>query len=289
MAVTITVGTTSGLNYHQYLGTSTSSFLYGHAANPAYGEFYGSGHTIFGGPQHLIAASAVDTTTSTTEKGVLSSGDFDYTFASHTLDGTLDSVAFGYGPTLNTAGVGGVDSYVTLDTTTELTIDGLDLTTSGAGANTVHSILYGFINGTTAPLTSYLASLTSGVEFNGNAGNDTFTGYGYADRITGGGGADALAGGGGADVFVYAAGDSTLSAYDTISDFDANANDTIDLSGLSLSGGFSSGGAAADSAWLQVIGGVSNIFADADGNGSADFRIRLTGLSGTIDAADFAF
>lgn len=285
MAATITVGTSAGLNYDQYLGTSSSSFIYGHTANPAYGEFYGTGHTVFGGPQHLIAASAVDGTVSPTEKGVLATGDFDYSLSTHTLDGTLNQVEFGYGPKLNSAGLLGVDSYVTLDTATELTIGGLNLTTSGSGANTVHSILYGFISDTAAPLTSYLATITSGVEFYGNAGNDTFTGYGYADKITGAGGADTLAGGGGADVFIYGAlSDSTFASFDMIAGFDANAVDKIDLDALNLTGGFSAG-AAANSAWFA--GGY--VFFDTTGNTGADGRIRLTSLSGTVDASDFIF
>ena len=100
MAVTLTVGTAAGLNYDQYLGTSSSSFLYGHTANPAYGEFYGTGHSVSGGPQHLVSGSAVDGTVSPTEKAVLAAGDFDYTFGTHTLDGTLNKVEFGYGPAL---------------------------------------------------------------------------------------------------------------------------------------------------------------------------------------------
>ncbi|WP_454915924.1 M10 family metallopeptidase C-terminal domain-containing protein [Xanthobacter sediminis] len=210
MTITITVGTTAGLNYDEFLGATSSSFLYGHTADPAYGEFYGTGHTIFGGPQHLVAASPVDGTATSTEKGVLATGDFDYTFATHTLDGTLNRVEFGYGPRLNTAGAGGADSYVTLDSGTALTIDGLNLTTSGAGTDTVHSILYGFISDTAEPLTSYLAAIADGVEFYGNSGNDTFTGYGHDDIINGAGGADVLNGAGGNDTIIGGAGNDTL-------------------------------------------------------------------------------
>jgi len=256
MAVTITVGTTAGLNYDEYLGTSASSFLYGHTANPAYGEFYGTGHTVFGGPQHLIAASAVDGTVTTTEKAVLATGDFDYTFSTHTLDGTLNKVEFGYGPKLNTAGLLGADSYVTLDTATELTIDGLNLTTSGPGTDTVHSILYGFISDTAAPLTSYLATLTSGVEFYGNAGGDTFTGYGYNDVISGGGGADTLNGAGGNDTIDGGLGNDAIdggSGIDTVTFAASGSSVTV-----SLSAGTSSGGLGSD-----TLANVENVIGSA--------------------------
>lgn len=303
MTVTITVGTAAGLNYDEFLGTSSSSFLYNHTANPAYGEFYGTAHNIFGGPQHLLAASAVDGTVSTTEKAVLATGDFDYNFNGHTLDGTLNKVEFGYGPKLNTAGVLGADSYVTLDTSTQLTIDGLDLTSTGPGANTTHSILYGFISDTAAPLTSYLATLTSGLTFVGNAGADTFTGYGYDDIISGGGGADTLNGAGGNDTINGGAGTDTLtgstgndtfvfssvahssvSLFDTITQFVAG-EDKINVSALNLSGGFSASGPAVDSIWYDSTAG--KLFADFGGTPAADFAIAISSLSGAFSASDF--
>jgi hypothetical protein len=244
MAVTITVGTAAGLNYDDYLSTSSTSFLNGHVANPAYGEFYGTAHSAFGGPQHLVAGSAVDGTATSTEKGVLATGDFDYNFNGHTLDGTLNKVEFGYGPKLNNAGLLGADSYVTLDSGTDLTIDGLNLTTTGAGANTTHSILYGFINDTAVPLTTYLASLTSGVEFYGNAGNDTFTGYGYNDIISGGAGADTLNGAGGDDIVNGGLGNDAMNG--------GAGSDTLDYSsataqvGVNLNAGTSTGALGSD-------------------------------------------
>lgn len=315
MAVTITVATTAGLNYDEFLGTGSGAFLAGHAANPAYGEFYGTGHTIFGGPQHLLAASVVDGTASSTEKAVLATGDFDYNFNGHTLDGTLNKLEFGYGPKLNTAGVAGADSYVTLDGSTSLTIDGLNLTTTGPGTNTTHSILYGFISDTAAPLTSYLATLTSGVEFIGNTGADTFTGYGYndvisggdgadtlrgaggndtinggagADVINGGAGIDVLTGGAGNDFFVFA---SALEADgDTIVDFNAGSAggfaDRFDLKGSGVTT-FSGTSAASNGIWYDSANG--KFFADADGDANADFSINAATISGTLGASDFIF
>ncbi|MBP1860534.1 calcium-binding protein [Rhizobium herbae] len=314
MAVTITVGTTAGLNYDDYLSTSSTSFLNGNVADPGYGEFYGTAHSVFGGPQHLVSSSAVDGTATPTEKGVLATGDFDYNFNGHTLDGTLNKVEFGYGPKLNTAGLLGADSYVTLDSGTDLTIDGLNLTTTGAGANTTHSILYGFISDTAVPLTDYLASLTSGVEFIGNTGNDTFTGYGYNDVISGGGGADTLrsaggndtinggagndiinggagidtlTGAGGNDIFVFVSAAEANS--DTIADFNAGTSsgfaDRLDLRGSSVTA--FSGAAANNSIWFDS--GSSKFFADTTGDATADFEINVASISGTLGGSDFIF
>ncbi len=282
MAVVITVGTTAGLNYDEYLGTSASSFLYGHAANPAYGEFYGTGHSVFGGPQHLVSGSAVDGTVTPTEKAVLATGDFDYAFGTHTLDGTLNKVEFGYGPKLNPAGLLGADSYVSLDTSTQLTIDGLNLTTAGGGANTVHSILYGFISDTAAPLTSYLATLTSGVEFRGNAGGDTFTGYGYDDVISGGGGADTLSGAGGNDTIDGGLGNDAIdggSGTDTVTYAGSGSAVTINLGTGAASGGLGTDTLANVE---NAIGSASNdtLFGGAAAN-------RLTGGAGN-DSFNFA-
>jgi len=62
------------------------------------------------------------------------------------------------------------------------------------------------------------------------AGSDQVEGTAFNDTIIGGTGADLLVGGGGNDIFRFAAGDSTTSAYDIITDFQA-ANDNLDLAG----------------------------------------------------------
>lgn len=292
MAVTITVGTAAGLNYDDYLSTSATSFLNGHVANPAYGEFYGTAHSVFGGPQHLVSGSAVDGTATSTEKGVLATGDFDYNFNGHTLDGTLNKIEFGYGPKLNSAGLIGVDSYVTLDSGTDLTIDGLNLTSTGAGANTTHSILYGFISDTAVPLTTYLASLTSGVEFYGNTGNDTFTGYGYNDKIDGRAGADTLNGAGGNDTVNGGLGNDTLDG--------GSGTDTLDYSSagtpvsVNLNAGTATGGLGSDtllnfenvivSAYNDTLtaGSAANSFTGGAGNDNFLFLTAVAANGDTI-------
>jgi Ca2+-binding RTX toxin-like protein len=69
-----------------------------------------------------------------------------------------------------------------------------------------------------------LIGLGDANQIDGLAGNDT---------ITGGAGADFLSGGTGADVFVYPQfGDSTLAAFDTITEFNVSAGDKIDVANV---------------------------------------------------------
>jgi Ca2+-binding RTX toxin-like protein len=66
----------------------------------------------------------------------------------------------------------------------------------------------------------------------GGAGADILTGGTQSSSFTGGGGIDSLTGGAGADTFVYGAvSDSTSTAHDNITGFDA-LNDKIDISAL---------------------------------------------------------
>jgi Ca2+-binding RTX toxin-like protein len=136
------------------------------------------------------------------------------------------------------------------------------------------------------------------------SGNDTVFGQSNDDEIHGGAGNDTLFGGGGNDVFVF---DSALDAttnVDTIKDFNANTVDEIHLensifTALSTTGvlnaanfNASAGGNAADgNDFVLYDTGNGNLYYDADGNGSGNkvlfAQIDLTGLSGTLNAADF--
>ncbi|MCW5735005.1 MAG: M10 family metallopeptidase C-terminal domain-containing protein [Enhydrobacter sp.] len=62
----------------------------------------------------------------------------------------------------------------------------------------------------------------------GMAGNDTLLGDDGDDKLTGGLGRDTMTGGNGADSFIFSAGDSPASLYDTITDF-VSGLDMIDL------------------------------------------------------------
>ncbi|MFZ4688395.1 MAG: M10 family metallopeptidase C-terminal domain-containing protein [Polymorphobacter sp.] len=133
--------------------------------------------------------------------------------------------------------------------------------------------------------------------FSGN-GNDVITGSRNGDTISGRGGADTLTGGGGNDLFLYTnITDSTAAARDMITDF--ATGDRIDLSRIdAITGGTDDGftliGAAAFSnvaGQLRVNslgGGIFAVEGDTNGDGAADFSIRLTNIDAhTITAADF--
>jgi Ca2+-binding RTX toxin-like protein len=140
-------------------------------------------------------------------------------------------------------------------------------------------------------------------ELRGGGGNDTLSGLGGNDRLAGGAGADTLTGGAGADTFVF---DTPPNAVDTITDFEADLGDKIELSAAvfaNLSTGPGTALAAAD--YAAVAGGgatavvgagvniifdstTGNLYYDSDGAGSANRTLFATiaGLTGTFDQND---
>ncbi|HTQ14829.1 MAG TPA: calcium-binding protein [Rhizomicrobium sp.] len=150
----------------------------------------------------------------------------------------------------------------------------------------------------------------------GGAGADILVGGAGADSIRGGGGADTLTGGAGADTFVYdGPSDSSGTAYDRIKDFDAaqdrialpgavSAVDAAVASGLLNSGHFNANLASAIGA-AQLHAGDAVLFTPDSGNlaghtflvidangvagyqAGADYAIEVTGMTGTLAAADF--
>jgi Ca2+-binding RTX toxin-like protein len=143
----------------------------------------------------------------------------------------------------------------------------------------------------------------------GYAGNDTIDGGAGADALRGGSGNDALDGGAGrdrfygeegADSFNFTDGDLaglTSSTADQIHDFSQLQGDKIGLSGIDANGN-----AAGDQAFAfigsgaftgvagqlryQQISGNTHVMGDVDGDGTADFWIRLDGLH-TLQGSDF--
>ncbi|MEY4592536.1 MAG: Poly(beta-D-mannuronate) epimerase 5 [Pseudomonadota bacterium] len=131
---------------------------------------------------------------------------------------------------------------------------------------------------------------------NGYAGKDKIIGAVGNDTLTGGTGLDTLTGGLGADVFVFAAGDSGITAttLDSVTDFSSTQGDTIKLSGLS-SKSYGEGSAAvkdfsaAKTAAETLMAAGKNVvfefdakggylFVDSNGDHSADMTIALTGV-----------
>ena len=131
----------------------------------------------------------------------------------------------------------------------------------------------------------------------GNGGVDTIDGGSGADQITGGTGRDLLTGGGGRDVFIFAATADSSGAGDLITDFVAGLDD-IRLSAIdAIAGGADDlfsfigttlfGNVAGQLRFEQdAATNLTRIEGDTDGNGTANFTIRLTGLH-VLAAGDF--
>ncbi|MDR6531551.1 Ca2+-binding RTX toxin-like protein [Caulobacter rhizosphaerae] len=102
----------------------------------------------------------------------------------------------------------------------------------------------------------------------GDANANILISDGSAHTLTGKGGADTLTGGGGADVFAYEAiGDSTVGAFDTITDF-AHGSDTLGLTPL-ITG---------TTKLTLGTDGVDKILSiDLDGDGVAEGQIKSLG------------
>lgn len=134
----------------------------------------------------------------------------------------------------------------------------------------------------------------------GDGGNDIVTGGAGDDTLSGGAGRDILFGGLGADTFVFADGDfasATRKGADLIRDFSHAQGDHIDLSAVDADTttdgdqAFSFVGTAdfsqtAGELRYQVIKGTAFVAGDTNGDGTADFAIRL-GHVLTLDAGDF--
>jgi len=136
--------------------------------------------------------------------------------------------------------------------------NGADLVFAGAGADTVSG-----------------GNGADSIE--GGAGDDTLSGGAGNDTLVGGAGNDTLVGGAGSDIFVYrAASDSPAS--DTITDF-TQGPDKIDLSALLGATDLGWGGTTPriNGAWYANIDGNTFVYADDDGDGVADLKIKLIG------------
>ncbi|OYW16201.1 MAG: hypothetical protein B7Z39_02180 [Novosphingobium sp. 12-64-8] len=127
----------------------------------------------------------------------------------------------------------------------------------------------------------------------GGLGADRLTGGGGADVLIGGAGRDVLIGGGGADTFMFAIikdfNGTSVSSVDEIVDFSRDQLDRIDLSAIdaikattAVNDAFTWMGASAfdkHAGQLRyvVTAGVGLLTGDIDGNGTADFAIRIDG------------
>jgi Ca2+-binding RTX toxin-like protein len=125
----------------------------------------------------------------------------------------------------------------------------------------------------------------------GGDGNDKLYGQDGNDTLIGRAGQDRLFGGAGADTFVFAAlGDSTIGAEDEIVEFTHDHGDRIDLSAIDANSTVAGhqafvfiGAAAFSGAAGELRYSGQFLSGDVDGNGTADFRIRLNVASLSVD------
>lgn len=135
----------------------------------------------------------------------------------------------------------------------------------------------------------------------GNEGNDTIYGGAGDDRIEGGAGTDTLYGGAGSDIFIFRDGDldgTTAKAPEVIGDFDIAAGERLNLSFIdansntSTNDTFSFIGTAnftgkAGQLRYEVSGGNTIVTGDTNGDGVADFHLKLLGVTNFEDATVF--
>ena len=134
----------------------------------------------------------------------------------------------------------------------------------------------------------------------GEGGEDVLRAGGGNDWLEGGGGRDQLYGGTGTDRFVFRDGDfggAAIGAADVIHDFSQAEHDLIRLdfvdadTGAGGDQGFDFIGAAAFTSTAgelryEEISGNTYVMGDTDGDGTADFLIRLDGAH-TLTSGDF--
>ncbi len=148
-----------------------------------------------------------------------------------------------------------------------------------------------------------------GSVLSGNSGNDVLYGLGGADLLSGdagndvligGLGKDLLAGGDGADLFVFGQGDTgkTAKLADEIVDFSHSKGDKIDLTGIDANTktkgddaftfiGSDKFSHHAGELHFQVVKGNLFLSGDVDGDGRADFMIKIDHLTTIVDSDFF--
>ncbi len=132
----------------------------------------------------------------------------------------------------------------------------------------------------------------------GGSGNDYLIGGGGADSLDGGLGADTLVGGLGADQFLFRPEDVTAGAVDRIEDFSRAQGDRILLSLLDANSntaavndkfafiGTQAFSKVAGQLRYEVKGSDAYVSGDVNGDGIADFTIRVIGVT-NLAAGDF--
>lgn len=207
MTITVTLSDANndgiGINLDAYFASFESSFT-----PSGYGQF--SGANRISGEQYALTDQA--------GYGVImTSGatDWAYSMSTHTVGGSIDTLAFGSNTTLN-------QTTHLFTQTTDVLISGLGIEDS-TGANLIRADL---TNKSTDEVINALKG--DALVFNGSSGADTLQGYGFNDVLNGNGGNDTLLGGAGNDTLKGGDGIDKLSG-DTGNDtlYGNDGNDTL--------------------------------------------------------------
>ncbi len=205
-------------------------------------------------------------------------------------------------------GGAGDDTYIVSDATDyayENVSEGVDRVYASVSHTLRANVECLFLTGTSeiSGRGNELANLLSGNDaantLMGLLGDDRLYGGAGDDSLDGGLGRDQLTGGAGADVFVFRDGDlgPTASTADIIRDFSQTQGDMLRLSAIDADtstagnqafafvGSAAFSGVAGELRYEQV-GGNTYLSGDTNGDGLADFVIRLDGLH-TLQSGDF--
>jgi len=185
---------------------------------------------------------------------------------------------------------------------------------AGEGTDTVHSTISyvlganvenlflggtGDLSGTGNELANFIQGNGGANVLTGNAGADQLSGGAGNDVLDGGADRDVLTGGTGADQFVFHDGDlgNSQNSADKIADFSSSEGDKIDLhfmdadtttsgdQAFSFIGTSAFDGHAGELRYVE-INGTTFVQGDTNGDGHADFMIRLVGTH-ALTSGDF--
>ena len=123
-----------------------------------------------------------------TDNALVANGDFDYSPSTNTLEGTLNSIAFGTDLKDGATSVASPAGYFTAGTLSladpTFTISNLGLSGTGAG-NNLHNTFFTLLSGSESLFNAWLFNTAgNSINFTGSIGNDTLDGNGGTDTLS---------------------------------------------------------------------------------------------------------
>lgn len=285
--VNVITGNSGNNGLYGYAG---GDWLYGNEGNDTLDGGVGADHLYGGtGDDSYIVDNAGDVVVENSGEGT---ADRVYSSIAYTLGANVEQLTLTGSADVNGSG-NALDNRVVGNSgaNTLYGLDGNDVVNGGAGADT----LDGGAGGDT------LLGGLGDDKLYGRDGDDLLKGDDGNDRLDGGAGRDSFYGGAGADVFTFRDGDFaglTTTTSDRIYDFSqadgdrirvtlVDANTTMDGDqAFSFVGSSAFSGTAGELRYEQ-INGSTYVEGDTNGDGVADFMIRLDGLHALV-SADFA-